>query len=131
MRKTSEEKKVSTPVSRFHESGDPVLGPLSVREDDMMSEEITSDQVKGLLSETGNSHALDTEDYSGTLEVYKENGDFFYKLIVQQHDGPDWGKKTMGETDTSHSASNSVYRGEVPEDTDVYEEARKAEEGRF
>lgn len=122
---------MSTPVSRFHESGDPVLGPLSVREDDLMSEEITSDQVKGLLSETGNSQALEGEDYSGTLEVYESGGELFYKLVVQEHDGPDWGKKTMGETDTSHSASTKVYRGEVPENTEVYDKARKAEESKF
>ncbi len=114
-------------VRRNYNSMDLVFS-VSVREDDMFAEEVTSEEVKDLLTETDNGKALDRESYSASLEVYRNGDSFFYRLKVQDHDEQDWGKKTGGETDTRHTANTRTYEGEVPEDTAVYQEASEAAE---
>ncbi|WP_414837954.1 hypothetical protein ACK3SF_00960 [Candidatus Nanosalina sp. VS9-1] len=112
-------------------SEDPVFG-FSVLKQDFSDIDLTEDDVDRMLSRTGNGHVMeDVEDCSVRLEVYGEDGDFNYEVRVMYHDGPDWDDPTIGETDKIHSASTKTYRGEVPEGTEVYREARKIEESMF
>ena len=121
-----------TLANRNNNSENPVLGPLSVREDELMDNTFDFEEVEELAQQTGNETALERdENYSGTLRVFGEEGEFFYELTIQEHTGPDWGKKDMGATDSSHSASTTKYTGKVPENTAVYQEALDAEQSRF
>ena len=113
-------------------NNDPLLG-FNVLKQDFSDVDISPEAVDRMLSKTGNGHVMegDLDDQSIRLEVYGEDGDFSYELRVMEHDGPDWDNPTIGETDSIHSAKTKTYEGEVPEDTQVYEESQKAEDSMF